>query len=85
MSNMSALNAPYGSEAPCQNLRALSAPISDTTSTARSFVCLTAGTVSVRNEKGNDVTFAAFAGLQVFASITHVLAATTVDLLLYED
>lgn len=46
---------------------------------------LTTGTVSVRTEAGNDRTFSGLEGVLVPTAITHVLAATTADLLVFVD
>lgn len=83
---MSALDyaaAPYGPTAPATNMVAVSAPASDTAQVGRAFMVLTAGTVSVTTEDGDDVTFDATAGMVVTCAITDILAATTSDLLIY--
>lgn len=79
--------APYGPSAPAQDMLSVAAPASDTalSSPGRCFLVLTAGTVSVTTLAGNNRTFTAAAGMTVPVCITHVLAATTSDLLVYVD
>jgi len=86
-SPLAPLGAPYGPSAPATDCLVLSAPASDTAldPPARSFKVLTNGTVSVTTLQGNDRTWAETAGTIVPLSITTVLAATTVDLLLFRD
>ncbi len=83
----SAQNAPYGPTASAQDVIPLAAPAADTAveKPVRSFVALTAGVVSVTTQMGNDRTFNVPAGFLIPCCITHVLAATTADLLLYTD
>ncbi len=81
-----ASNAPYGPTAPSLDMVPLSAPASDTelTLTCRSFLVLTDGTVSVTTQAGEDRTLTATTGMMITCCITHVLAATTSDLLLFQ-
>jgi hypothetical protein len=81
-----ASNAPYGPTAPSLDMVPLEAPASDTALSlpCRSFLVLTDGTVSVTTAAGNDRTFTATSGMMVACCITHVLAATTADILLYQ-
>lgn len=83
----SAQNAPYGPTASAQDVIPLTAPTVDTPveKPVRGFVALSAGTVSITTQMGHSRTFDVPAGLPVACCITHVLAATTADLLLYTD
>lgn len=85
MSNFDSVNAPNGSISPAIDIFPLSAPASDTALDipARGFVILTDGTVSVTTAAGEDRTFTGLSGTTITCLITHVLAATTADLLLY--
>lgn len=81
MSAFSTDVAPYGPSASGIDFVPVAAPGSDVAQVGRAFVAQAAGVVSVRTEAGNPRTFTAIAGQQVPVAITHVLAATAVDLL----
>lgn len=79
-------NAPYGPIAPATDCTVVAAPSSDVelSPAGRGFFVLGAGTVSVTTAAGNDKTFSAPVGPQPLA-ITHILAATDVDIMVYHD
>ncbi|KIC22502.1 spike base protein, RCAP_Rcc01079 family [Leisingera sp. ANG-Vp] len=86
MSNpLDSIGAPHGATAPARDIVPVSAPATDEAlaTPARSFLVLTSGTVSVTTLEGNDRTFDVEAGLHISCAITHVLAATTADILAY--
>ena len=80
----STASAPYGVSASAEDFTPLDAPSEDTAvpSPVRAFIVMTSGVVSVTTQKGTDRTFTASEGFMVPCCITHVLAATTADMLL---
>ena len=80
-------NAPYGVDAPALDYVLYDASASGDVTLAkscRSILVLSDGTLSVTTQAGVDPgTHAVVAGMVVSCCITHVLAATTSDLLLY--
>ena len=86
INTLDALNAPYGPGAPSMDHFPLAAPVSDVTlgPPGRAYLVLTNGTVSVTTGEGTDRTFTAMAGMAITTVITHVLAGTSSDLLIFQ-